>query len=402
MSNAINNNQRLVLVDALRGIALAGIVLIHAVEHFDFFRRPEVNLFFSTETDRMVMRMTFALIAGKAYSIFAFMFGLSFFIQLERQERKGVDFRLRFFWRLIILFAFGFIHSLLYKGDILHIYALFGFFLIPFYKIDTKKLIWLSVLLMLQIPTLYNLALAFVTSDYQLSGRYTRAFVREAASTYASGTLSDVVGFNLWKGRAMSWEWMYRNGRYLQLFALFILGLVIGRKRYFENIEKYKSAIIKLLIVSLITVGLFYIIRNTLTVFELTRPQTGLIRTLINSYANLAYTATIVFAFILTYIWLRRLFIFDLLANYGRISLSNYLIQSIFGIFFFYGFGFGMYKYLGSTWSLVYGFTFLGMQLIFSKIWLQHFHYGPCEWLWRALTYLNFKIKFYRYRFSNG
>ena len=87
----IVSNKRIQLVDALRGFALLGIVLIHFIEHFELFKEPEFNYLISPENNRFVFETVFFLISGKAYSIFAIMFGFSFFIQLKRRENEGTD-----------------------------------------------------------------------------------------------------------------------------------------------------------------------------------------------------------------------------------------------------------------------------------------------------------------------
>jgi len=111
----IVSQNRIQLVDALRGFALLGIVLIHFVEHFELFKDPTVNYFFSPETDQVVFESVFFLISGKAYSLFGIMFGFSFFIQLNKKEINGIDFRKIFAWRLTLLFVMGVIHSLVYR-----------------------------------------------------------------------------------------------------------------------------------------------------------------------------------------------------------------------------------------------------------------------------------------------
>lgn len=387
------NNNRVVLVDFLRGFALMGIVLIHCVEHFDFFAKPESNFLFSPGTDDMVINTVFLLISGKAYSIFALMFGFSFFIQMNRQENKGVDFRGRFLWRLTILLIMGFIHSLLYKGDILHIYALIGFVLVALYKVNTKILLTLSVLLALQIPLCINLIQSLVNPDYEYIKSIGAGLFMEGNKTFANGSFWDVVQFNFWKGRLDVWGWTFYNGRYLQLLALFIVGLVIGRLKYFENIMAYRQKALKLLgLVVLVIIGLI-LTKNMLLAGNFNDTQKELFGTIFNSYLGVAYTAAIILILVQLYIAVSNGAIIRNLASYGRMSLTNYVTQAVLGVIFFYGYGFAMYKYMGSTWSILYGFAFLTLQIAFSKYWLKHYKYGPLEWFWRACTFLDFKIK---------
>ena len=77
----------------------------------------------------------------------------------------------------------------------------------------------------------------------------------------------------------------------------------------------------------------------------------------------------------------------NILRPYGRMSLTSYIFQSFLGVFIFYGFGLGLYNYLGPALSMGMGVMILLFLLIFSNVWFRYFRYGPVEWLWRALTY---------------
>ena len=79
--------------------------------------------------------------------------------------------------------------------------------------------------------------------------------------------------------------------------------------------------------------------------------------------------------------------VFRWLAAPGRMALTNYISQSLFGILLFYGLGCG----LGTSFGLIHiELTALGiffLQIILSRLWLHYFHFGPLEWLWRLFTY---------------
>ena len=83
------------------------IILLHNIEHFNLYNFPEATTDFMKALDKGVWDTLFFLFSGKAYAIFALLFGFSFFIQFDNQARKGKDFRLRFFWRLVLLFFIG-------------------------------------------------------------------------------------------------------------------------------------------------------------------------------------------------------------------------------------------------------------------------------------------------------
>ena len=126
-------NTRIDVADALRGIAVAGIILYHSVEHFDIFTSvehfdifTEKPILHTLSCDQTVASVLAWLLSGKMYGIFAMLFGLSFFIMNDNQQQKGRSFSCRFAWRMCLLFVFGLINVAFYDGDILMLYACYG------------------------------------------------------------------------------------------------------------------------------------------------------------------------------------------------------------------------------------------------------------------------------------
>ena len=402
MSKVITyGTNRITLVDALRGIALLGIICIHFIEHFELFQKPEFNFLFSPQVNQWVFDTVMFLVSGKAYSIFAIMFGFSFFIQLNRKEDQGIDFRKTFVWRLLILLIMGLMHSLIYRGDILNIYAFLGLFLVLFYKLNPKTLLIIAFLYAIQLPILYNLIQTIVSPEYQYIENWGGNFFANSEAAYANGSLIDVIKINIWEGRYIVWAWTYYTGRFVQLFALFLIGLYLGKIGFFENVRSYKSAIVKSLVAGVFAIVFCHVILASLDIAFFTDTQKHLLTVLFKSYNNLAYTAVIVSLFILAYLKFGSGRAMTALASYGRMSLTNYVGQALFGVVLFYGFGFGLYKYLGALWSLILGLMVFATQVMISNWWIRKYHYGPLEWLWRALTYRDMKLKFKKYTTTN-
>jgi uncharacterized membrane protein YeiB len=131
---------RIELADALRGFALVSIVLLHNVEHYDCYFRPEGLPHWLKILDSKLWDSIFFLFSGKSYAIFALLFGFSFFIQFDNQEKKGLDFRGRFLWRLSLLLVLGIFNSIFYSGDILAFYAIIGVTLVPVCKWEQGRI----------------------------------------------------------------------------------------------------------------------------------------------------------------------------------------------------------------------------------------------------------------------
>ncbi len=384
---------RIQLIDAIRGFALAGILLLHAIEHFDLIQYPE-STGLLTILDPWVTKVTFFIFAGKSYSIFSILFGLSFFIQLQNQAEKGEPFTLRFVWRLCVLFVLGYILSLVYIGEILTLFALLGLPLVFFQRLGNKVLLFMAALLIAQLPTLYLTFLSFKDTDFVFQQDWSAW--ADVTTTFSEGSFLEVIKFNAFKGHLAKWQFMINEGRYLQITGLLTLGLVLGRKRYFENAAQYGREVVIVFFVSILAWSVFYGSSFIIPLLNLKETQAILLSMLSASYSTFAFTIVLLSGFVWLYLnWIAG-GLYNVLAAFGRMSLSNYIIQPLIGVPFFYGFGLGMYTYLGVTYSIIFGFIFLAAQLYFSKAWIKRFYYGPAEWLWRALTFFDFKQKFKR------
>lgn len=386
--------ERILIVDAIRGFALFGILMIHSVIHFDLIRYPGPGHDIFTQIDPLVHSIISLAFKGKAYAMFSFMFGFSFFILMQNRAEQGIDFRARFLWRLLILGVFGYFHSLLYVGDFLMVFAVLGIPLIFLYKVHTKILIVIAALLFLQMPTLYNLFHSILNPDFIFKQYW--AFGEGAIDIYANGSLLDVLKFNAFSGQIAKTMFVFHSGRYLDMLGLFICGLIIGRIKYFENVELKKSFTKKVLLFSSVSALIFYSLRVVVTRLDLNETQLLLSKAITISYAELSLTFVLLSGFVLVYQFLSKRFNFALLAAYGRMSLTSYVSQTLFGVVFYYGFALGMYKFFGITYSLVFAIVVFIIQIYFSKKWMDNFRFGPLEWLWRALTFMDFKIKFKR------
>ena len=387
-------NKRIELIDALRGFALTGILLLHCIEHFDFFWNADLNPKIFHSIDPVINNLLFFLFSGKAYSIFSLMFGFSFFIQMDNAAQKGQNFAWKFLWRLIILCIMGYLVSIVYDGQILTIYAIMGLPLILFYRINKKALIWIAALLLLQVPTIVNIISSYLNPGFELQRNFGQGLWGEAFQTYANGSFGDVARFNMWKGHVAVWSWTYYNGRYLQLFGLFLIGLSLGKARVFENLEKHMRSIKIIFVISILSFAVLFTLYKSLHMFNIPDPRRGLYSAIIKSYVDLAHTTFYITLIILIYQKLKGGKLFTWWGFYGRMSLTSYIMQPLIGVPLFYGYGFALYRYFGPTLSLLFGFVFLIFQLWFCKKWFTYYYYGPTEWLWRAITFFNFKLRF--------
>ncbi|REE78858.1 uncharacterized protein BX611_2995 [Lutibacter oceani] len=387
----ITNTSRLHVVDALRGFAIVSIMLLHNIEHFDFYYTPENIPAWIASIDTIIWDSLFFLFGGKSYAIFAFLFGLTFFIQSNNQEKRGKDFRARFAWRLVLLFGFGLINSAFFQGDILTIYAVIGFFLIPVAKLNNKTIFFIALFLMLQPYEWFSYFTALQNPIVDIADPVSWSYFGKMNPYIEGNSLIDTFIGNLTNGKIAVILWNWENGRVFQILALFMFGMLAGRKSLFVVSEKNKQFWIKTLIIASILFIPLYFIKNNLPnwiAFEnILRP----LLTIETSWTNIAFLLVLVSGFTLLFqLKLTHKFL-NLFSPLGKMSLSNYIIQSIVGSSIYYGFGFGLYKYTSPTYGLLIGIVLSLLMGYFCHWWMKNHKHGPLEAIWHKLTWLGTK-----------
>lgn len=382
-----SSSPRLHVVDALRGFAIISIMLLHNIEHFDFYFSPSNLPTWMPALDKGIWDTLFFLFGGKSYAIFALLFGLTFFIQFDNQEKKGKDFRGRFAWRLLILLGFGIINSAFYEGDILTIYAILGFSLIPVAKLNTKTVFWIAAILMFQPYEWWNVIAGIQQPNLQLSEPASWKYFGRASEYITKDSFVNTIVGNLTNGKTAVVLWSWEMGRIFQNISLFMLGMLAGRKKLFVSSPESNRFWSKTLVISAILFILLFIskngIPNWISSVAIHRP----LQTIISSWSNFAFMLVLVSAFVISFDKLsgRGLSIFS---PYGKMSMSNYIMQSILGSIIYYGFGLGLYKYTGATYCLLIGFVLALIQGFFSTWWMKKHKQGPLESIWHKLTWI--------------
>ncbi|MEK6780943.1 MAG: DUF418 domain-containing protein [Bacteroidota bacterium] len=385
---------RIEVIDVLRGFALLGIILVHMTEQYYAGQLPEQHANFTSPgtIDQIVMGIVGIFITGKFYMIFSFLFGLSFYLQLSKSN-GSVRFLMRFFWRLLILFGIGFIHHLHYRGDILTIYALLGLVLLLAYRLPDKYLLILAILLVLDAPA-FLIRLKDVIMVPNAQNPFSNADQNSLLAYYntvKSGTYLEILKANLAEF-SFKIDFQILSGRLYITMGLFLLGLYAGRKNIFKNIE-LKKPFFKRLIKGSLWVLLGCILFS-MAFFggaqalgikvsdQLQWMVGGEVYDIFNAVFATIYTSGLLLLFQKEK-WRPRLMNFYAV---GRMGLTTYLVQTVFGVLIFFSVGLGLLGEMGAalTFSMAIGLYII--QILFSKFWLAHFEYGFFEWLWRSLT----------------
>jgi uncharacterized protein len=377
------NNSRLDVIDALRGFAIVSIMLLHNIEHFDFIFTPSGLPGWLQAIDKVIWDSLFFLFGGKSYAIFALLFGMTFYIQYHNREVRGEDFRARFAWRLVLLLGFGMLNSMFYHGDILSIYAVLGFALIPVARLSSRWVLAIAIVLLLQPYAWIEFIHALPNPDQKLGDPASWAYFGIANDYFANGSAAKVWWGNLTNGKIGVIRWSWENGRLFQIPALFMLGMLAGRKGVFKegNIIFWRKTLVTAALVFIP----FYALKTWPEAWGIGPAVQRPLLTIVTSWSNVAFMVVLVSTFYLLFYSRAWLAIFSPL---GRMSLTSYVVQSIVGTSIYYGFGLGMYKYTGASFALAIGIVLAVIQRQFSVWWLAHHSQGPLETVWHRLTWI--------------
>lgn len=398
----VQPGQRIQVIDILRGFAIFGILLVN----MEFFNNSVFSYVMGlNEPTNAIDQLGRWFIAffgeGKFYSIFAFLFGLGMAIQLHRAQEKGTRFVPFYLKRMLILLFIGLVHAYLFwVGDILILYSVLGMALVLLFRNCRPKTLFIWTLVFLFIPILINGALfglvelGKMAPDGEkmmaevLAGQE-RAFesaAEKANHIYATGTFVEIT-----RQRIEDMNFMYSMWPFMgfNVLAMFLLGLAVGKKRIFDNIQDNLPSMRKVLIWGLI-VG---VIGNLLYVVAGESAQRSIPSTvLLVSIIGQTFGAPALALFYMSGLtllaqkpsWQPRL---NPLACVGRMAITNYLLQTVICTTLFYGYGFGLYGKIGVAAGILLTVLIYLIQIPKSAWWLKRFRFGPVEWLWRTLAY---------------
>jgi len=370
--------ERYVMLDVLRGLALFGVLWSNLLNDF------RVSLFehllnFHTHSGALNVWIDLVsawLIESKAFSVFAFLFGVGACVQEERVSRSGMlpsRFMAR---RFCVLLAIGLCHMfLIWNGDILCLYAICGLMLIPLVKLPAKYLACLALPVMaLSFSPVMDL---FLPSD--------KAMHLQAVSStpiYAHGSFQEIL--------ALRWReaWQFILPLLLsslpRTFGLMMLGVAAWRSGVLKEADKQRGFLAAFFLVATPTGA---VMTSLIFWSASTGKPLPLPPRIADGLSFIPLALGLASGVVLWLSYPRKGVMIGLLAAFGQMALSNYLSQSVLFSFIFYGFGLGLFGRLAPGPTALIGLGVFVGQLITSGIWLRYNRFGPMEWLWRSVTY---------------
>ena len=376
-------NQRVEAVDAIRGFALFGILLVNmTLIQFGFFASEKPTYIFGKLDEGANWFIQF-FGTHNFMSLFSFLFGLSIILLQKSIIAKGKKFFPTYIRRIIILLLLGYIHgTFVWEGDILFAYGVIGIFLMMFINRKPKTLlIWASILLALIMLASYQSE--STSNPYDDLAPYTE----KEHKVHETGSYMDHVNFRLTEN---PFDYMGINGVFglvfISVFAiifmspLFLLGMYVGKKGWLFEVDQHIPAVKKIWLIT----GIFSFTIKILAIFVKHPILIMLQDSLTPVTMTFFYGSTI----ILLFHYKKVAHLLTYMANMGKMSVSNYLAQSIITTTIFYAYGFGLYGKIGYFFGILLTIGIYTIQLFVSTYWLQKYRMGPVEYMWRLGTYL--------------
>lgn len=391
--------ERIDLMDVVRGFALFGVLVANLVWITTDVLLTDARLsqLSTAPLDRIVKPLVAFFVDHKFYTLFSFLFGLGFAVQLSRAEERGYNLTTVYARRVAILAALGLLHiSLIWYGDILLIYAIGGFGLLVVRRWNARLLIVVAFTLALfaraavgvaspttdarDRPHVNEQTRADAEKERKLAifdGDSYRAIVRENVAFYSGDIFAGGVGLFLVP----------------QVFARFIFGLYVGRRNWARRTLELRPMLRRLLpwavLVGIVGNGTTMLIdrlkdrdvlgHDSFWVYAAAPVEEAGILSL-----SFVYLTALVLLFHRSPKWRTRL---GYLAPVGRMALTNYLTQSVLYLLLLTGVGVGLYGDVGPAWCVGLALIIFAAQMVLSGWWLARYRFGPAEWVWRTLTY---------------
>jgi len=361
----VSESERIPALDIVRGFALFGVLLAYTLWNLG---SPPVQTY--NQTDRILDRVLSVLVDTKSYTLFAFLFGLGFSIQLTRAEARGSSIVPVYCRRLLALLLIGLVHALLLRnGDILVPYSVMGVFLL-FFRHASNKTLAIGAIIGLFFPYLAR-------SAWELTGI---SFPQRPETEGLSYIAENYAWVRYWYATAIiSWP---------ASLPMFLFGLYAGRRRFFENSVTHRRTLFIVLFSGLGIGALAYVGRELLllrwtnsALFFGPHLTLGLLWST-HAWGLAAFYASSLLLLSQRRAWKRWL---APLGSVGRMALTNYLLQAV--IVVPVCLGSNLFGRVTPSLGVLLAFAVWSVEVPASVWWLKRFPFGPAEWIWRSLTY---------------
>jgi uncharacterized protein len=387
-------NGRIHIIDAIRGLAILGILFanIHSWSGYKYIPLESIETLPFFQFDPLFLQLQHWLVDGKFYAIFSMLFGAGFGLQYMKNQQNQPLFISKYRRRLSFLLLFGVLHALLWSGDILTLYALLAFVLVLLRNIPLDSLLALALALLafFALPQMADVLWADppVSLPRLAHKNYSDMAPEVLTATFGAGGWAEVFTTNL---HNLYWRWMdfLPNGRITRVLGMFVLGFYLSRSGYFTSgIYSVRRLLLYLVLGIAATAASRYMGTNIST-WATSGVDVLMKVVLVSGQVFLALAYMSVLAQVFRFAAGEKLLY--PLTLVGRMAFTCYLLQTVIGIIIFYGIGFGQWGTMGLAQLWLLALIIYSVQVGCCSFWLRFFRQGPVEWLWACLTDGEFK-----------
>jgi uncharacterized protein len=368
-------DERLHTLDILRGMALAGMVLVHFHQRLE---RP------ASGAEDLIGWAIWILAEQKAWGTFAFLFGVGFAVLLRRLTARDVPVVPVYLRRLAALAAIGLFAQVVLGFSILFEYALWGLVLLLVRRWPTRALLALALVAACARPVIAEwTALSHWWTGTALPAP-APSLHRAAADALEHGSYAQVL--------AVRWAWFlegipHRWGDLVPTsnLALFIVGLLAVRHRVLDEPLRHVRAIAGWMLFGGLSWAVSWVVLFNLPDIPIpgaTWPIKAGLGLIQDQWLTFTYVGAVVLSLARHPEWVGRLRAFGVA---GRMALTNYLLQAALFDVLAAGYGFGI-RVRPALYVFLVPAVFAAMAAM-SAAWLARYRFGPVEWLWRCVTY---------------
>jgi len=390
-------NERIESLDVLRGLALFMILTANMAGFYSplYYLDEAARHFGATRADRFVDTLIFTFVQNESVALFSFLFGFGFAMQFLRASLQGVSFIPLYVRRLVTLVLIGLVHAyLIWMGDIVALYGVLGFFLLPFRNVNLRAVLAIALAFYFLPQIRWEVALIRNSNGPASMGVASsidtaEVMAQEEARRQAENSVH-AYGHGTWREmtvqRATDYSFYIKHNQALTVFPLFLLGLYAGRCGLFSDIPKHLSAF-RFVAASSLAAALLSVLSLRMLYLQGIPDWTRLLRPVLYAIQHtsllLLYVSAVVVLRQAPSIrrWMAPL------AAAGRLALSNYIFQSVVCTFIFYSYGLALYGKVGPAKGFAITVLVFAAQVFLSVLWSRRFLLGPVEWFWRSVTY---------------
>lgn len=383
--------ERVVFLDVLRGFALVGILFANILSWsgIKFLPFQDIINLGNIEVDQELYQYLKFFVDTKFYTVFSLLFGVGFYMQISK-NRDNPGFPKFYMKRLSLLLIIGILHTLIWSGDILMLYALMGMVLLVLRKIPESKAIWTGLAfyffpIVLDAIYMFTFATELPILEKTALKVYPDMLPEEVVAGFQSETFWVTFKTNF---HNVIWRWydFIPSGRPFKVLGLFLIGYFLYSVDFFTVHAKKLKYILLFLCIGLAFTGISMYLKGSVASFS--KSWMDILDKVIHEIGQLSLSLSYVCILSRLVDTFPKFFAFNWLKNYGRMSLTSYLGHTVLGILAFYPIiAWGYFGELTLEQVYYLAILLLTIQLLFSNVWFIFFHFGPVEWLWRCATF---------------